>query len=604
MKKSLKFHLLLLLIAILGLSIRLIVAREIFAIDPLSSAPPSYTDMFTYQQLSEQIFDGKFNQSFYFQPFYYALFLPMVYLFLGKGIWNIILIQAILGSITIWLTGFSTALIRSRRTGIIASILMAISLMGTFYTSYLLIATLKTFLISLMMFSAILAFKKDRWYYWGLLALVCSFLVLTRANTLVFIPTIMLFSFFIREKHVFSPPLSPFSKFIKKTVPAILILFLFILPLLPFVYHNSSIEGKLTPPSTAGAANLAMGNNPEACPAGLSYTQTSKYWNRNAKEISIPTRILVWFYNNPLAVIELSFRKLMIFWDAGTIFDNISSFNKLRQDSKPLIFFPFLPTSLYLIGFLASVIAFYPKIIKNKKLLFPLSVIALYWLTTATFINLSRYRIVMIPIFSVFTAVFIDKLIHLSHKTPKLIKLIFVFLLCTGWVFGAYPFYRFYLEKHIFALIQPNGNRIDLGTDKLYFDNGPRNMGSWTTFPLVPGNPISKTFAIEDKDISKNAELHLQLFCKNKKPMQININGEPFSNIPKQGKMIFKFRIIVPQDGKIIIEPKIVQPGEVFAFCDLQRNYQRTSVNEKALNGELVCRLIVDRTPEKTTHQH
>lgn len=594
MKNTVKFHIILIIIAAMGLCLRLAVAREIFSNDLLSSSPPSYTDMHTYLQLSKQFYNGEFNQTFYFQPFYYAVFLPSIYLLLGEGVWGILIIQAILGSLTIWLTGISAASLRSRRTGIIAAILMMLSLMATFYTSYLLIATLKTFLIALMLFLSILAFKKDRWYYWGMLALVCSCLVLTRANTIIFMPLILIFSYIVRKRHTYTPPLSPISNFGPKLVPAIIIMLIFILPLIPFIYHNSSIEGKLTPPSTAGAKNLAIGNNPEACPAGLSYTQTANYWSEHAKEISVPTRIMVWFKNEPLAFTELTFRKLLIFWDAATIFDNISSFDKTRRSSKILTYLPFIPTSLFLIGFLSAILCFWRHIIKRQQLVFIVLLVLLYWLTTAAFIHLSRYRLVILPMLTIFTAMFIDKLIFNSHKFNKITRQILIFILVSAWVFGAYPLYRFSIEKHVIATILPNGVRVKLGEEDLLIDNGPRNMGSWKTFPIIPGNTITKKFAIESHEINKDAEFHLRLFCKDLKPFKININGKSFTSIPKQKNMVFRFPIKVPQDGKIAITPTILTPGTVFAFCDLQREYQRTEANGIPLKGELVCRLIVN----------
>lgn len=554
--------------------------------------------MATYQQMSQQVFSGNFTRTFYFQPFYYAAFMPLVYMFFGKGIWEILAAQAILGTLTIWLTGYSAALIRNRKAGIISALLMTFSLMAIFYSAYLLIVTLKTFLIALLIFLAIKAWKKDKWQYWIYLGVVSSCLTLTRANAIVFLPLLMIYAYFVKRKNSSSPPNAPMMNFLKKISPALVVLLIFILVTVPFIYHNSKIEGKLTMPSTAGSANLAIGNNPEACPAGLSYTQTSAYWSAHSEQISIPSRIMLWFKDYPLSFLELTFRKLMVFWDAGTIFDNITDFNKSRSQSVLLTYFPFIPTSLFLIGFLAFCSINAKKIFSHKKTLLLFMMVLLYWLTVAGFIHLSRYRLAILPALAIFAAFFIEKIINDSTKANKLIKPIAAFLIATAFVYGAYPLYRYHLEGPIIGFIQPSGVKVKLGTYQVYIDNGPRNMGSWKTFPLVPGNAIIKQFAIDAQDIGRKAEFHLKLICDNAPPMQININGQPFTSIPAKKQMVFKFKIKVPQDGKIIIEPKILKPGTVFAYCDLQRNYSRTAVNNAPLNGELVCRLIVDRSPK------
>jgi len=150
MNKTRNFYILLIVISVVGLGIRLWVCHDLFSADKLSHTPPAYTDMATYHQLSQTIFNGNFNQTFYFQPFYYAVFLPLIYIIAGTGVWHILVAQAILGGLTIWLTGMSAAAIKGRKAGITAGLLIAFSLMAVFYSAYLLIATLKTFLIALM----------------------------------------------------------------------------------------------------------------------------------------------------------------------------------------------------------------------------------------------------------------------------------------------------------------------------------------------------------------------------------------------------------------------------------------------------------------------
>ena len=591
-KKKEKFNLLLIVISVLGFLIRLLVCKDIFENDFLSYAPPSFTDMYTYLQLSESIISGNFHHPFFYQPFYYVVFLPLVHFLTGDGIWHILLVHSLLGAATIWLTGMTTAYAGGRRAGIIAAILMAVPFMPIFYTAYILIATLKTFLVVLLLFIVSLAIKKRDTALWCSAAFLSSVLTLTRANTIVFLPFILIFAFFTQKR---KESTSRARHWVARLFPIVIICLIFILPQLPFIIHNSLIEGRVTPPSTAGAANLAIGNNPEACPARLSRNQTSKYWIEHEKEISIPKRIISWAADSPLSIVELTFRKLLLFWDSGTAFDNMIYFNKSRHYSKILSLFPLLPTSLYLAGFLAYAILFRRKIIRKKLLLFPILITAAYWGSTALFIHLTRYRLPLFPIFALFSALFLNHALTVAIKKSYKRVLLPAILFGSSLIFVlfAYPIYRFFLEKHVIAIIQPEGVCVKLGRERVYIDNGPKNMGSWKSFPLLPYNIITKRFKIHKEDIGKDAEFHILLTCTNKKPIQFRINKKLFTHGPVNDALMLKFRIKVPKDGEIVFEPITIVPGTVFAYCDLQRDFGRTSLNSTKINGELVCRLIV-----------
>ena len=134
-----------------------------------------------------QIFDGSFKGTLYFQPFYYVIFLPFIYLFLGKGVWGVLLIQSFIGATTVWLTGITTALVSNKRTGLIAALLLTFYWVHIIYTSYILIATLNSFMIITFTLFSLLALKKKKKLYWLLSGLCCSALVLLRANNFIFV---------------------------------------------------------------------------------------------------------------------------------------------------------------------------------------------------------------------------------------------------------------------------------------------------------------------------------------------------------------------------------------------------------------------------------
>ena len=74
------------ILSVAGIILRMLAAWHISTITPFVYAPPSTTDLATYMTLSREILDGTFKGAFYYQPFYYAAFLPGVMLFFGKSV--------------------------------------------------------------------------------------------------------------------------------------------------------------------------------------------------------------------------------------------------------------------------------------------------------------------------------------------------------------------------------------------------------------------------------------------------------------------------------------------------------------------------------------
>jgi len=82
--------------------IRLQVCNELAAVDTQVANPNYQTDMYTYKMISEKIFNGDYNQVFYYQPFYYAVFLPAIKFCFGNGVNAVIFIQCLLSALTVF----------------------------------------------------------------------------------------------------------------------------------------------------------------------------------------------------------------------------------------------------------------------------------------------------------------------------------------------------------------------------------------------------------------------------------------------------------------------------------------------------------------------
>ena len=79
--------------------------------------PSPATDLATYLKLADDILHGTFALPFYYQPFYYAVFLPAVRS-VSASPWLLIVLQSLLGSAACVLAGLTAAHVWSRRAGL------------------------------------------------------------------------------------------------------------------------------------------------------------------------------------------------------------------------------------------------------------------------------------------------------------------------------------------------------------------------------------------------------------------------------------------------------------------------------------------------------
>ena len=114
-----KFFFTLSLISLVGFLLRIAISVELVSSYSLVTEPSDLTDIYTYQKLSRQILDGSydFSQGFYYQPFYYTIFLPLIYKIGGITPWSVVIAQSILGFGIVWLIGITFAQIFGKAAG-------------------------------------------------------------------------------------------------------------------------------------------------------------------------------------------------------------------------------------------------------------------------------------------------------------------------------------------------------------------------------------------------------------------------------------------------------------------------------------------------------
>ena len=92
-------------ISIAALLLRLGVSAELAAINGGNNSvfsPSKLSDLATYMQLARDMAAFQYSGEFYYQPFYYAVFLPVLYLVSGASIWFVIAVQSLLGAGCCW----------------------------------------------------------------------------------------------------------------------------------------------------------------------------------------------------------------------------------------------------------------------------------------------------------------------------------------------------------------------------------------------------------------------------------------------------------------------------------------------------------------------
>lgn len=602
---------------VLGLLLRLGVGLQLLKTDPSVTRPASVTDMYTYQNFAGKILDGTYSwkQGFYYQPFYYAVFLPGVYTVFGRQADGVVWVQAFLGAACVWLTGLAFAQLFGRRVGLSAAVLLALCRTHIFYTPYCLIAILQGFWLSFILYLAVCAWRRRHWWLWGGAGLVFGCSIATRGNMLLLMPLLPLLAWArLRQKP-------------RRVVGIWLLLAVCMyLPQLPFALVNYRATGHWTGPSTAAAAVLALGNTPEAPPGGrepgtgagpMEYPESCQFWTASASRadsgaVSIYRRIFTWAAREPGAYLELKFRTLLLFWQKGEIPNNVAMTSRGRRLRAPLLWLPILLNfwligSLALVGSVESLWRYHGRVLHA----FPALSVWLYAGSIAAFYMLARFRVPILPLlcgcagYALIRIVDAARLLKTDGRRawPVLGGAAAAFLVvCAG-----YDLYRFGWESRIMRLVRPNGVQVQLAHEWVVRDTGPLTFGGWSPQPLKSRMRVEKRLCLPDGDLSlKNARVRLAVSSQ---------HGASLRFFPPDGKESPREKSIssglrwiemplfpgsLKKDGRqvllrFILESESDSDSVPFLLLDVQRDYGRTRINNQLVPAELLVELRLPR---------
>lgn len=560
--------------------LRLLVSLELFCQNGGKNSvvmPASVTDMATYLKLADDILNGTFALPFYYQPFYYAVFLPVIR-FLSVSPFFLAVIQSLFGAGACWFAGLAAAHLFSRKAGLWTAGFCAVSSPLLLYTPFAMNETLQSFNFALLTYLGVRILRKDSWKTALLLGAVWGIAILTRGNALLF-----------------GIALLPILCWNRAWKSALLALGMCVLVQSPFILANSLHLKKFSGPSTAADAVLALGNTPEAPPGGrnpglpagpMEYPETYSDFMARSPERSVPLQMLDFLCREPGAFLELQFRKVLLFWTGDEIPNNVSLYGEGAATlvlGKGIVGRSWLLLPLVLAGMLV----FLPRL-RQKRWLWLYGLVVIYWGATALFYDLSRFRAPILPAAFIFAGCFTDRSIRLyRRKAPLLIAVLLPLAAGAFLVNGAYRLYQQDLEKTIHGFLRPDGiiyQKKD-GTT-LQLDHGPFSFGDWQPLPLHSGMTLSKSFA-KLPEVQK-VTLQWTFYLPPGGFLRGTINGQDFQ-LTRPGMAVLTQDLTLT-DGQAHLQISEVSP-DTFAIMDLQRNYQRSAADSQMLDGEFITRI-------------
>jgi 4-amino-4-deoxy-L-arabinose transferase-like glycosyltransferase len=527
-------------------------------------------------------------------------------------------VQSFLSALTVFFAALCSAKLWGKRAGVVTAFLVAFSAVLVLYTPYHLIEVLQAFWVTVILYCSLAAWRSGKVFHWAVVGFLVSLSILTRGNIWFFVPGLFAAACFSGFAGKFSGNMARRKQFMLKLIPAFVFMIMVILPQLPFVLRNSHIAGRLSGPSTASSAVLALGNTPEAPPGGrnpgsgpgpMEYPETYYSWMEKDKEIPVSRKIFEWFKEEPAAFLELQFRKMLLFWDYREIPNNIA-FEYQGEKSSAFKRIAIVPTSLIMAMALACLFHYlflhaksgFRRFGKHPRLLICFYLIVSFFLATSAFYILARFRLPSVPLLAVgaggFSGVLIVNMRRLAWHRIAMESAI-PLLLGLFIVFSAYDLYRYSFESQVMRLVRPLGIRSELQKNKiLYMDNGPLSFGSWTPFELKEGQTVKKIFSLRDSLDGKIAKFAFPIICEIPGKLKIEVNGNTQSFDLKKGmnEKIFEFPMAV-SDPQVLVRTVFLDCKAYF-ILDYQRDYGRTEVDGKKTSAELVSKLYLENANE------
>ncbi|MDY6989257.1 MAG: tetratricopeptide repeat protein [Thermodesulfobacteriota bacterium] len=406
-RQSLKDHALLAALAIAALAIRVAVVLQIQQTPIFHGLA---MDSEGYHRFALELLRGNLahEDAIYFNPLY-PFFLASTYLVFGHYHAIVLVIQAVIDSVSCVLVYYLGSSYFSRRIGLTAALIYGGYGTAIFYSGILVGTSLAVFLSLLSVASLVFAGKRKGLALFCLSGMVFGLTVLARANLILF--GLLLPLWFFKG---FGGEVAR-----RRQLAALCLYFVgFLLVTAPMGVRTYAIQNRFFPFSVQGGINFYIGNNPEAkgqfmSPRGFSMApmeqvRTSiRFAEKDTGTKLTPAEASrYWFLEGlryiqarPLEAAMLYIKKLVLFWRAEELPLNINY--PLSRGLVPILQFPFfsfgLVSPLAMIGLALSLRR------PTQGLLSHLFVFAGMVSVVIFFIS-ARYRLPVVPFLIVYAA--------------------------------------------------------------------------------------------------------------------------------------------------------------------------------------------------------
>ncbi len=356
--------------------------------------------------------DFTFDEGPFFRAPLYPFFLGAVYSVFGHNYFVIRIIQALIGAFSCVLVYLLGKRLFNHRVGAIAGFIAALSGILIYFEAELLIPVL---LIPLNMGMLLMLFKardEDRNVYWWLGGLLFGLSAIARPNILIISPLII---YFISRR-------IPVGQFFRRIG---FVLAGFVLPLIPVTYHNLS-QGEFVLIATQGGVNFYIGNNEESDGASAVFPGLNNNWryedavNIAEKELGVELsqrEVSGYYYGRgfefilkePIKWLKLMLHKFLLLINYVEISNNKNIYFAAKDSIILTVLLNY--NSFWFYGSLGilGMVMFYRRGFEHRFLVW---MVLLYSFSILLFFVTARYRLPLVPLFMVFAAAVIDRLIY------------------------------------------------------------------------------------------------------------------------------------------------------------------------------------------------
>lgn len=433
-----KPEILLIGIFIVALAIRLLYLYQVIS-TPLFHGLVADADK--YDNFSLQILRGNLTDkdSIYLNPFY-PFFLALIYRIFDHSHLAVVLIQAIIDSLSCIVLYLLASICFNKRVATIAAFIFACYGTVVFYTATLLAPTLVIFLALSFITTLLTAQKKQKSLIFLLSGLLFGLLVAARPNVLLFIPFLLLWFFGVLKNQLGGHKATQGFVFLLIGLSTVLSL---------ITIRNYSITKRISPFSVQGGINFYIGNNPEAkgyfmSPHGISSSPIEQirtsvnYAAKDSGNVLTPSQAsrywllkgLEFIKDNPFDAFALYIKKFALFWRNEELPLNID--HTYSSELVPLFRLPFFSFGIIvpfaLLGIMLS--------LKRKDAsLLVIFFITAHMISVIIFFVTARYRAPAIPfliIFSSYTFCYVVEKLQLKDLKAVTLSVIFLIVSFIG----------------------------------------------------------------------------------------------------------------------------------------------------------------------------